>query len=509
MLADYAKQYPVHLYNSLSREREAFNPSVEGKVGMYVCGPTVYGEPHLGHARSAITFDIVARYFRFLGYKVRYVRNITDVGHMENEMTEEGEDKILKKARLEQIEPMEVVQTYTVLYHRYMDLLNVERPSIEPTASGHITEQIKIVQQILANGYAYEVNGSVYFDLDKYSKAHPYGQLSGKVLEDLQVASRDTEGLDEKRSPHDFALWKKAKPEHIMRWESPWSEGFPGWHLECTTMSAKYLGTPFDIHGGGMDLQFPHHEAEIAQCTGAFGKHPVRYWMHNNLLTIEGQKMAKSLNNFITLAQMFSGEHDKLEQAYSPMVMRFFVLQAHYRSPVDFSNQALQAAEKGYQRLMNGLATLESLEAPQQTERGRDLDQSIRASIAECYANMSDDFNTAKTIASLFDLASKINALKHGQLKLEDISATTFEEMKSTYSTFIRDVLGLEAEASNQSGKTEEQRNSLVELLIEIRQNARKNKDFATSDQIRDQLTALGIQLKDEKGGGTSFTINH
>jgi len=352
---------PIHVYNSLSRKKEVFEPINPPNVGLYVCGPTVYGEPHLGHARAAITFDIIYRFLKHLGYKVRYVRNITDVGHLENEVDDAGEDKIAKKARIEQLEPMEVVQYYTIKYHKGMDALNCLRPDIEPLASGHILEQIELIKKILENGFAYEVNGTVYFDLEKYRESNDYGTLSGKVLEDLQAGSRDTEGLDEKKNPHDFALWKKATPEHIMRWKSPWGEGFPGWHIECTTMSTKYLGEHFDIHGGGLDLQFPHHEAEIAQCRGAHGTDPAKYWIHNNMVTIEGAKMSKSAGNFITLEQLFSGDHELISKAYSPMTTRFLMLQSHYRSKIDFSDEALNAAEKGYNRLLNTAALLEKI----------------------------------------------------------------------------------------------------------------------------------------------------
>ena len=496
-------QYPVYIYNSLRNEKEEFVPVHPGFLGMYVCGPTVYGDPHLGHARSAVTFDLVFRYFKFLEYKVRYVRNITDVGHLEDEVNEEGEDKIAKKARLEQLEPMEVVQYYTTRYRNFMGMLNVLPPSIESTATGHIVEQIQMIEKILENGWAYEKDGSVYFDLSLYSQSHQYGELSGKILEELQVASRSLEGQSEKRGPHDFALWKKAKPEHIMRWPSPWGWGFPGWHIECTAMSTKYLGIPFDIHGGGLDLQFPHHEAEIAQCVAATQKNPANYWMHNNMLTIDGQKMSKSLGNFISLEEMFSGKNDLLEQAYHPMTVRFFMLQAHYRSPVDFSNKALKAAEKGLKRLMQGLQLLDSLEYPPVSAPEPVLEQEMRDLLASCYREMGDDFNTAKVLAVLFELTSKINSFHHGQIPLRSISKEVFEQLKATYQGFIFDVLGLEPE--NPSG--EHRVEGLVEMLIDIRHKARAEKDFATSDKIRDELKAIGIVLKDEKGGETTFTL--
>ena len=400
-------KFPIHLFNTIKREKELFTPIEEGFVGMYVCGPTVYGPPHLGHARGAITFDIVFRYLEYLGYKVRYVRNITDVGHLENEVDESGEDKIAKKAKAEKLEPMEVVQTYTVSYHTSMDKLLVRRPSIEPTATAHIIEQIEVIEKIIENGYGYESNGSVYFDMTKYSKTEKYGKLSGKVLDDLMSGSRELDGQSEKKSSQDFALWKAAKPEHIMKWPSPWGVGFPGWHLECTAMSSKYLGVPFDIHGGGMDLQFPHHEGEIAQSHCAFNHAPANYWMHNNMLTIDGQKMAKSKGNFVTLEELFSGEHEILEQAYSPMTIRFFTLQSHYGSTIDFSNEALQAAEKGYKRLVNALNVLNSLSFGQEGKFNNVLDEEINSLIGNIYEHMSDDFNTARAIATMFDLSKK------------------------------------------------------------------------------------------------------
>jgi cysteinyl-tRNA synthetase len=494
---------PLHIYNSLTRKKEKFEPIKPPFTGLYVCGPTVYGDPHLGHARAAITFDVVFRYLNYLGYKVRYVRNITDVGHLENEEAELGEDKIAKKARLEEIEPMEVVQTYTVRYHKGMDALNCLRPSIEPTASGHIIEQISLIEKILENGLAYEVNGSIYFDLEKYRKSNNYGELSGKVLEDLQAGSRDTEGMDEKKSPHDFALWKKAAPEHIMRWPSPWGEGFPGWHLECTTMSSKYLGEKFDIHGGGLDLQFPHHEAEIAQCRGAHGHDPVNYWMHNNMVTIDGAKMSKSAGNFITLEDLFEGNHDLLEKPFSPMVVRFLMLQSHYRSKIDFSNDALVAAEKGYHRLMNAVDLLRKMDLPS-TPTGGAEDEAILEACRRCHSSINDDFNTAQVLAALFDLAAKINAIHNGQIDRENVSASAFTTLSKTVDDFVFEILGLQAEEGSGDSKTEE----LVELLIEIRAEARARKDFATSDKIRDDLLKIGIQLKDEKSGETTFSLH-
>ena len=497
------EKFPVSLFNSLSKKKEVFTSVHPGMVGMYLCGPTVYGDPHMGHARSAITFDVIFRYFSFLGYKVRYVRNITDVGHLEDEVAEGGEDKIAKKARLEKLEPMEIVQTYTVSYRQSMYRLNCLPPSIESTATGHIIEQIETIKQILENGWAYEVNGSIYFDLSAYAKENDYGQLSGKVLDELISGSRDLDKQDEKKHPFDFALWKKAKPEHIMRWPSPWGIGFPGWHIECTSMSTKYLGTPFDIHGGGMDLQFPHHEAEIAQSVASCGKVPANYWMHNNMLTLEKAKMSKSAGNFITLDELFAGKHALLEQAYSPMTFRFFILQSYYRSLVDFSNKALQAAEKGYRGLMQSIGYLNSLEHVQ-----GNIDQALNKEIIqltdECYLRLSDDFNTARALAALFDLSSKINAFYHQQLPLSKLSTETFNYMSSSFIGLITEVLGLIPEDDQQSDRLA----SVLDLLIDIRHEARNNKDYATSDKIRDQLQKLGIQLKDEKGGGTTFVFD-
>ena len=492
--------FSVTIFNSLTRQKEVFQPSAPPLVGLYVCGPTMYGEPHLGHARSAVVYDTVFRYLQTLGYRVRYVRNITDVGHLENEVDESGEDKVSKKAKAEQLEPMEVVQTYTYRYRDALQQLNILPPSIEPLASGHIPEQIETISKIIDHGFAYEVNGSVYFDLEKYAKEETYGQLSGKILDDLRTGSRQTEGLDEKRSPHDFALWKKAYPQHIMRWSSPWGEGFPGWHLECTAMSTKYLGETFDIHGGGLDLQFPHHEAEIAQNQAAFHTHPARYWMHNNMVTVDGQKMSKSLNNFITLEETFNGQHDRLEQAYSPMTVRFFMLQAHYRSPLDFSNEALQAAEKGLKRLLNARQLISEL-THQSGTVDEATDQLIRTLGEACYRQMSDDFGTPQTIATLFELSTKINALHQKQLF---VTSETLTYLKETFSQFVDDVLGLTSEKKDDSQLTD----SLVQLLIDTRRQAREKKDFATSDQIRDQLAAMGVQLKDEKSGETTYTLS-
>lgn len=478
----------IFLYNTLTRRKEEFVPNHPPFVGMYVCGPTVYGDAHLGHARPAVTFDVIYRYLKYSGYKVRYVRNITDVGHLEND-ADEGEDKIQHKARLEQLEPMEIVQRYTNSYHRNMDQLNVLRPDIEPRATGHIIEQQELVKKILSNGFAYESEGSVYFDVEKYNRKYPYGILSGRRLEELQAFTRELEGTSEKHSPYDFALWKKAQPSHIMRWPSPWSEGFPGWHLECSAMGAKYLGESFDIHGGGMDLIFPHHEAEIAQSMAATGKQPVRYWIHNNMVTINGQKMGKSLGNFITLDEIFSGTHPQLERAYSPMNIRFFILQAHYRSTLDFSNEALQAAEKGYKRLMEAWNTLQNLApAPLSTF-------DVKKLRSDCFEAINDDFNTPVVIAHLFEGVRVINSVKAGS---EQLTAEDLQLLKDTFRTFIFEILGLlDEKSSNNSHLTEQ----LVRLLIEIRLEARARKDWATSDRIRDRLKEIGIQLKDGKEG--------
>ena len=480
----------LFIYNTLSRKKELFEAPNSPFVGMYVCGPTVYGDGHLGHARPAITFDIVFRYLKHLGYKVRYVRNITDVGHLEND-ADEGEDKIAKKAKLEQLEPMEIAQYYTDRYHFNMDSLNVLRPSIEPKASGHIIEQIDMVQKILESGFAYESNGSVYFDVEKYNKSHNYGKLSGRNIEDVVTNTRSLDGQDEKRSSLDFAIWKKASPEHIMRWSAPWSEGFPGWHIECTAMSTKYLGETFDIHGGGMDLLFPHHECEIAQSVAANKKESVRYWMHNNMITINGQKMGKSLGNFITLYEFFTGTHKSLERAYSPMVIRFFILQAQYRSTLDFSNEALQAAEKGLKRLMVAYDSIAKLQASGKCS----LD--IAKVKADCYAAMNDDFNTPIVIANLFEAVRIINLVND---KKEQISAEEIAQLNDIFDVFLFEVMGIKSEMSSNN---QEFLDGLMQMIIDVRLQARANKDFATSDKVRDTLAKLNIQLKDSKEGTT------
>ncbi len=482
------------LTNTLTRKKEAFEPLHSPLVGMYVCGPTVYGDPHLGHARSAVTFDIVFRYLRHLGYKVRYVRNITDVGHLEHD-SDEGEDKIAKKARIEQLEPMEVAQYYANRYHQFMDRMGVLRPSIEPLASGHILEQIELVKAILAEGFAYEVNGSVYFDVQAYGKSFPYGKLSGRVLDELLATTRSNlASQEEKRHPADFALWKKAQAEHIMRWPSPWGEGFPGWHTECTAMSHKYLGTPFDIHGGGMDLTFPHHEAETAQCQAAYHQSPCRYWMHNNMITVNGQKMGKSLGNFITLEEFFTGKHPGLAQAYAPMTVRFFILQAHYRSTLDFSNEALQAAEKGLQRLLQAKPALERIKPAATSQVSEPVSEIER----KCYQAMDDDFNTPVLIAHLFELARLVNA---GADNKADFTEGDLASARKLYTVFVEEILGLEAagEDSRLSGRME----GVMEILLDIRAQAKARKDWATSDLIRDKLKAAGITVMDGKDGAS------
>jgi len=479
----------LYIYNTLHRQKELFVPLQSPHVGMYVCGPTVYGDPHLGHARPAITFDILFRYLKHLEYKVRYVRNITDVGHLEND-ADSGEDKIAKKARLEQLEPMEVAQYYINRYHKAMEALNVLPPSIEPLASGHIMDQIDFVEKILKNGFAYVSEGSVYFDVEKYDKIYHYGKLSGRNIADLLESTRSLEGQEEKRKSYDFALWKKASPEHIMRWKSPWSEGFPGWHMECSAMSTKYLGKHFDIHGGGMDLIFPHHECEIAQSTAALGSESVKYWMHNNMVTVNGQKMGKSLGNFITLEEFFTGSHPLLTQAYSPLTIRFFMLQAHYRSTVDFSNEALQASEKGLQRLLEGYERLQKIQPSEKsTVNLSDLRQN-------CEAAMCDDLNTPVVISHLFEAVKIIYLINDGK---ETISSDDLKEVKDVFHLFIEEILGLKTENAD-SSKLEAYKKA-VDLLLNIRLEAKKNKNWELSDKIRSELTALGFEIRDTKDG--------
>ena len=479
------------IYNTLTRRKEAFEPLTPGRVGIYVCGPTVYGDPHLGHARPAVTFDLLFRYLKASGYRVRYVRNITDVGHLEHD-ADEGEDKIAKKARLEQLEPMEVAHYYTERYRRAMEALNVLSPSIEPHASGHIIEQIAFVQRILDAGFAYVSNGSVYFDVEKYDAAHRYGILSGRNLEDIVANTRELDGQGDKRHSYDFALWKKAAPEHIMRWPSPWSDGFPGWHMECSAMSTKYLGERFDIHGGGMDLMFPHHECEIAQSTAALGHDSARYWVHNNMITINGQKMGKSLGNFITLDELFSGSHRLLAQAYTPMTVRFFVLQAHYRSTLDFSNEALQAAEKGLDRLMKGIEALDKVKpAAVSTVDPAELE-------TRCRAAMDDDLNSPMVISAVFDWVRTINSLVDGK---QTIAAEDLERLKATVHRYAFDILGLRDEKAAGAASGRDYVTPLVEMLLAERMQARAAKDWAASDRIRDGLAAAGIRVKDRKDG--------
>jgi cysteinyl-tRNA synthetase len=477
------------IYNSLSRQKELFKPLYPPFVGLYVCGPTVYSHPHLGHARPAITFDLLYRYLKYLEYRVRYVRNITDVGHLEND-ADEGEDKIEKKARLDNLEPMEVVQLYLNSFLKNMADLNTLHPSIEPRASGHVIEQIELVKQLFEKGYAYEVNGSVYFDVLKYSEKYKYGELSGRVLEELQANTRTLDGQEEKKNPFDFALWKRATPAHLMRWPSPWSEGYPGWHLECSAMSAKYLGDVFDIHGGGMDLLFPHHECEIAQSTAARGAAPVRYWVHNNMITINGQKMARSLGNFITLDQLFTGNHPMLTQAFSPMTIRFFILQAHYRSTVDFSNEALLAAEKGLQKLLKAISTLKKIKPSAKST------VDVAALSKFCHEAMDDDLNSPVLISYLFEGVRIINSAHDGTEKFTD---EDLEAMAKLFNTFVFDILGLRDEAT--SGGDEKLTDDLMKIIIGQRQDAKNRKEWAQSDKIRNELKNAGIDLKDLKDG--------
>ena len=489
------------VYNTLSRSKEVFEPLVEGHVGMYVCGPTVYGDPHLGHARSAITFDLLFRYLLASGYRVRYVRNITDVGHLEND-ADEGEDKIGRKAKVEQLEPMEIAQMYTRRYHDAMRSLGVLPPSIEPTASGHIIEQIEMVRRILDAGYAYVSNGSVYFDVEKYARDHDYGELSGRSVEDMMAGSRSLDGQGDKRSPWDFALWKRAAPEHIMHWPSPWSEGFPGWHMECSAMSAKYLGDRFDIHGGGMDLVFPHHEAEIAQGVAACGHPAARYWMHNNMVTVGGQKMGKSLGNSISLEQMFAGSHPLLAQAYSPMTIRFFMLQAHYRSTLDFSNEALQAAEKGLERLLKAVETLDNYELRiADYERGGDVVVDVDKLEARLTEAMDDDLGSPLAIAALFDWVRVINQIHDGTLK---IGEQELAELRRIFNTWVFDILGLRDE---KAAEADNRLAPVMDLVLELRKGAKEDKNWGLSDKIRDGLAAAGIKVMDKKDGTSEWQL--
>lgn len=498
----------LKVYNSLTRKKEVFEPINPPYVGMYVCGPTVSGESHLGHARPFITFDVVYRYLMHLGYKVRYVRNITDAGHFEEE-GREAEDKISTKAVLEKLEPMELVQKYTNLYHWAMAKFNNLPPSIEPTATGHIVEQIEMIKKIISDGYAYEANGSVYFDVEKYNtdfskKGMPYGMLSGRVLDDQIDTTRELDNQEEKRNKSDFALWKNAPPEHIMRWQSPWGEGFPGWHIECSAMSTKYLGDEFDIHGGGMDLQFPHHECEIAQSTVCNHKTPARYWLHNNMITINGKKMGKSYNNVIKLSELFEGTHPILEQAYHPMTVRFFILQSHYRGTLDFSNEALQASEKALRRLWEAYEWLSKYEIKADiTATDKALDEKVQQLIREFDEFMNDDLNTAKVLANMFELSSVINSIKDKHIKPDAISGNALQLLQQQLKLYIEQIFGLTGERSADDGKLD----GVLQLLIDIRKEAKQRKDFVTSDKIRNELAVLGVQLKDEKDGGVSYSI--
>jgi cysteinyl-tRNA synthetase len=495
----------LFLTNSYTGVKEKFESITPGYVGLYVCGPTVSGESHLGHARPYITYDIVYRWLQHRGNKIRYVRNITDAGHFEEE-GKDAIDKISTKSALEKLEPMELVTKYTRLFHYGMKLFNTIEPSIEPTATGHIVEQIEMIQKIIVAGYAYENKGSVYFDVKKYAETYDYGKLSGRIIEDLLETTRALDGQDDKKNKTDFALWKSAPAGHLQRWQSPWGEGFPGWHIECSAMSCKYLGEEFDIHGGGMDLLFPHHESEIAQSTIANGKAPVKYWMHNNMITIEGRKMGKSYNNFITLSELFSGNHPALAQAYHPMVIRFYILMTHYRSTLDFSNEALQAAEKGYRRLWDASETIEKMNFSIENNAILDtvLNTEIESLAHECTSFMNDDFNSARVIANLFELTSIVNSLKGGQIVMSSISSSNFELLQQTFKLFVIEILGLQAMQQAESNKLDQ----VIQVLISMRKEAKLKKDFATSDAIRNELLGMGIQLKDGKDGTMSYTLD-
>lgn len=494
---------PLKIYNTLTREKEIFEPITPEYVGMYVCGPTVYSDVHLGNCRTFISFDIIYRYLKYLGYKVRYVRNITDAGHLEGDR-DEGDDKFAKKARLEQVEPMEIVQKYTVGFHQVMDLFNNMPPSIEPTATGHILEQIEMTKQIIANGYAYEVNGTIYFDVEKYNKEKPYGILTNRKLEDLLEGTRDLDGQDEKRGRLDFALWIKAKPEHLMQWPSPWGMGFPGWHIECSAMSEKYLGKQFDIHGGGMDLAATHHTNEIAQSEACYHTSPAKYWMHTNMLTVNGTRMSKSLGNGFLPGELFTGDHPLLEKAYSPMTVRFFMLQTHYRSTLDFSNEALQASEKGLKRLWDAYELLQNFDTTNSTAADNELETKVTKLIQGFDESMNDDFNTAKVVANMFELVPVINSIKDGIININALSGSTIQLLKEKFKSYLEDVFGLKVESVTSDGKLP----GVIQLLIDIRKEAKAKKDFATSDKIRNQLLELNIQLKDEKNGEVSWTAS-
>lgn len=494
----------LKVYNSLNRKKEEFITITPGYVGMYVCGPTVSGESHLGHARPFITFDIIYRYLMYLGYKVRYVRNITDAGHFEEE-GREAEDKISKKALLEKVEPMELVQKYTNLFHWAMRQFNNLEPSIEPTATGHIVEQINMIEKIIENGYAYVINGSVYFDVKKYAASYDYGKLSGKVLDDLLETTRTLDGQEEKKDKADFALWKAAPPQHIMRWKSPWGEGFPGWHIECSAMSVKYLGEEFDIHGGGMDLMFPHHESEIAQSIICNNHMPARYWLHNNMITVGGKKMGKSYNNQIKLTEMFSGDHPLLTKAFNPMTIRFFILQTHYRSTLDFSSEALEAAEKGLKRLWEGYEALQKFPVTRNRlpVTGNEHDSQIARLLDEFDEFMNDDFNTAKVLANMFEIVPIINSIRDGLIPVNTLSSSTIQLLQTKFKRYLEDIFGLKNSREN-----DEILNNVMQLLIDIRKEARSKKDFVTSDKIRNQLNAAGILLKDKKNGEIEWELS-
>lgn len=495
---------PLKVYNSYTRQKETFVSATPGHVGMYVCGPTVSGESHLGHSRPYITFDFIYRYLSFKGYKVRYVRNITDAGHFEEE-GREAEDKVTKKAQLEKLEPMELVQKYTNLFHWAMLQFNCIEPSIEPTATGHIIEQLNMIEKIISEGYAYEVNGSVYFDVKKYAATHDYGKLSGRVIDELLETTRALDGQEEKRDKADFALWKSAAPGHIMRWKSPWGEGYPGWHIECSAMATKYLGPSFDIHGGGMDLQFPHHESEIAQSTICNHHSPARYWIHNNMITVNGRKMGKSYNNQIKLTEMFDGTHPLLSQPFQPMTIRFFILQSHYRSPIDFSSEALQSSEKALKRLWEAYELLKNMNVAGSTAAGDpELDEKVVKLVNEFEEFMDDDFSTAKVLANMFELTPLINSIKDGHIAPGAISGQTLQLLKDSFKIYLEDILGLKFSASAETGLLD----GLMKLVIDMRKESRLKKDYATSDRIRNQLTDIGIALKDEKDGNMSWTIS-
>ncbi len=494
---------PLKIYNTLTREKSEFKPITADHVGMYVCGPTVYSDVHLGNCRTFISFDIIYRYLTYLGYKVRYIRNITDAGHLEGDR-DEGDDKFSKIARLQQVEPMEIVQKYTLGFHHVMQLFNNLPPSIEPRATGHIAEQIEMTKQIIANGYAYEVDGTIYFDVEKYSKEKPYGILTNRKLEDLLEGTRELGGQDEKHGRLDFALWIKAKPEHLMQWPSPWGMGFPGWHIECSAMSEKYLGKQFDLHGGGMDLAATHHTNEIAQSEACYHTSPANYWMHTNMLTVNGVRMSKSAGNGFLPEELFTGDHPVLDRAYSPMTARFFMLQTHYRSTLDFSNEALQASEKGLRRLWDAYETLKKLVAGSRELAGdAELNAKCLKQLAEFDENMNDDFNTAKVLANMFELVPVINSIKDGLIKPDAIAASTVVLMQEKFKAYIEDIFGLKDELNLNDGKL----SGVMELLIDIRKESKTKKDFATSDKIRNQLTAIGINLKDEKGGEMSWGV--